>query len=346
MGLFSSPKTKVQVMDPFAGTGIRELYQQLNEMFTPMSKQLTPFTDQVVPGASPLQQSGFGAAQGLTPMAQGGQGYFQDIMGMTDPSAPGRYMGMAEQGAQSMMQPFDPSMAMKAMEPSRQFAKEFMMEDLLPAIMERLPMSGAKAGGNIGRQFAKEGARLSTGLGAQLGQMLFPAWQNQLGRQQTGVNQMMNMAQMPGQILGQAGQIGGMGTNWLNQLLGIGAQQRGITGEMMQEPYMKFQQPYSPQIMQLLQMGLGQPGKEIVGQQQPGGMGYSMLSGLAPGIGFGMGQAGLGSFGGGGVLGGLGNLAGGLGGIASGVGGAALGGLCADAPSGLRRQGRAGHPGG
>ena len=324
MGLFGSSKTKVKVIDPYAGTGIREMYQQLNQMFTPLSQGLTPYGDgQIVPGASPLQQQGFSAAQGLTPLATAGQEYFGGALGQADPGAPQRYMGQAEQGLQQQMQPFDPTMAMQAMEPARQLGLQSYKEDVVPWIMERYgPAMGAKESGAMGRELARGGERLGLGVSAQLAPYLYAGKQAQLGRQANIPSQYMNLAGLPGQVLGQAGQIGGMGANLLGQQMNIGGMQRGITAEQMQEPYMRFQQPYSPQMMNLLQMALGQQPNEIVAQQQPAGMGYSMLSGLAPGIGLGMGQAGLG-----GVMGGLGGLAGGAAGLLGGAGSAALGGL-------------------
>lgn len=307
MGFFSAPKTKIKTVDPYAGTGIRDLFQQLNQMFTPMSEGLTPYQGgQIVPGASPLQQAGFGAAQGLTPLATGGQQYFGEMLGQADPSAPQRYMGQAEQGLQQQMQPFDPSMAMQTMEPARQLGLQTYKEDVVPWIMERYgPSVGAKETGAMGRELAKGGERLGLGLSAQLAPMLFAGEQAQLGRQANIPGQFMNLAGLPGQVLGQAGQIGGMGANLLGQQMNIGGIQRGITAEQMQEPYMRFQQPYSQQQMQLLQMALGQPPKEIIGQQQGAGLGYSMLTGLAGGAGQAAGAYGMsGLMGGGGGYGG------------------------------------------
>lgn len=270
--------TSVQQVDPYQGTGVRGLYKTLTDWLGQgIQGGPTAYPGTITPGISPLQQMGFGAAQGLGPLATGGQQYFQNVLGMTDPAAAQGYMGMAGQGLQNLMQPFDPTMAMQAMQPARQFATDIFQQDIIPSIMERLPMSGAKASGSMERALGREGARLAGGLGAELGRYIFPAWQNQLGRQQAGIGQAMGLAQLPGQLLGQAGQIGGMGTDMLSQLMNIGGIQRGITGQQMMEPFQKwqYQQPWN-----YLSMGLGQPPMENIGMQQGPGFGAQMMPGI------------------------------------------------------------------
>lgn len=295
MGIFSKPSTKISVIDPYAGTGIRELYQQLSQMFTPIGQGLTPYGGgEVVPGASPLQQAGFGAAGGLTPLAAGAQQYFGGALGMADPGAPQRYMGMAEQGLQRQMQPFDPTRITKAFEPVQRFAMQGFQDDFVPWAAEKYgPALGAQGSGAFGRELSRGAERLQLGLAAQMAPYQMQGYEAQMGRQAAVPQQYMGLAGLPGQVLGQAGQIGGMGTDMLSQQLGFGAQQRGITAEQQMWPYQQWQQPYSPQMMQLLQMALGQPGKEIVGQPQGAGMGYSIATGLAGGAGMGAGMWGM-----------------------------------------------------
>jgi hypothetical protein len=247
-----------------------------------MGQGLTPYGGAIVPQASPLQQASFGGAAGLTPLATGAMGFGQQGLEVADPSdVVPRAMGMAQQGMERFMQPFDPSIAIQAMEPAKQFGMQMFKDDIVPWIMEKYGAGlGAKESGAMGRIMGREGSRLAGGLSAQLAQNIFPAWQSHLGRQQTGVGQAMQMAGLPGQIAGQAGQVGGMGADLLGQLMNIGGQQRGISGELLQEPYQKWQysQPYNnPYMSNFLPMALGQPPKEIVTQEQgPGLGGYGM----------------------------------------------------------------------
>lgn len=263
---------------------------------------VTAYPDQMTPGPSGLQQAGFDVAQGLTPIAAGGQQYFGDMLAGADPSAPGRAMGMAETGLQNMMQPFDPSTVTEGMQPARQLAMD-TFGDISKALRERsVAGAGTADTGGLDRALAREGGRLSLGLGAQAYPYMFQGQQNQLGRQQQAIGQAQNQAQLPGQVLGQAE---GMGMNTLSQALNIGSQQRGITGEQMGEEAGKwqFEQPWAnPYINALNTLQGGAPLQSYgVEQQGPG-----MLSQMAPAL---MGLMGK--------QGGISNLAGNIGGIGS-----------------------------
>ncbi|GAG21160.1 unnamed protein product, partial [marine sediment metagenome] len=119
------------------------------------------------------------------------------------------------------------------------------------------------------------------------------------------------------QVLGQAGQVGGMGTDMLSQMLNIGGQQRGIAGEQMGEEAGKwqFQQPWAnPYINVINALQGGAPLTDYSVTQQGPGLGAMMLPALG-----GM----LGAQGGASALGGLGaGMLGttGVGGMTSGLG--------------------------
>jgi len=317
--------TKTVMIDPYAGTGVRELYKQLTGFASPFIGQgLTPYQGQIYPGASDLQQQGFGAAGGLTPLSQAGMGYFGNVLSGTDPMAAQGYEQMASQGLQNVMQPFDPSMVSQVMQPAQDLAMQNYQQNVVPYIMERYGAgANAKNAGAMWSELGKQGANMSLGLSNQMAQYLYPAWQNQLGRQQQGVGQAMQLSQIPGQTLSQAGQIGGMGADLLGQQMNIGGVQRDITGQGMQEQYQKYQQaqpynnPYLQMAMNLLSQGASMPMQ--VGQQQQGPGMASLLPGLGSFLGSENSMSNL--------FGNLGGLAGGIGGLASGAGGLLSGGL-------------------
>lgn len=305
--------SKIKAVDPYARTNYRDMYNQFTEWLQPQMGGVTAYPGPMVPGQSNLQQMGFDIAQGLTPVASGGQQYFGDMLVGADPSAPWRSMGMAETGLQDVMQPFDPSTVTEGLQPGRDLAMDIFNRDIIPALKERyVAKAGTADAGGLDRALAREGGRLSLSMGAQAYPYLFQGGQNQLNRQQMGVNQAMNLAGVPGQVLGQAGQVGGQGMNMLSNILGYGAMERGITGEQMQEPFQKWQtqQPYNnPWINVLNSLRGSAPQMDYISQGQSPGLGAQML----PMIGAMMGMPGsMAAVGG--NLGTLGGWLGGLGG--------------------------------
>ena len=303
MRYFGGGGTSVQEVDPFAGTGVRELFSKFTNWLQPNVGGVTPYPGQMVPGPSNLQQQGFDVAQGLTPVASGGQQYFGVVRGQADPTAPGRALGMAEKGLTDVLAPFDPSTVTEGLKPGRELAMDTFFREFMPQLKENMVSRAGTADTGALDKLAVQGGRdLSLGLGAQAYPYLFQGQQNQLGRQQTGVNQAMNLAGMPGQVLGQAGQIGGMGTDMLTQAMNIGGMQRGITGEQMGEPYQKWQmaQPYNNPYAQMIAALSGSaPQMDYIAQQESPGLGSQLLPVLGMGLG--------GYFAGGGTLGGMGS---------------------------------------
>ncbi len=331
---FGGGGSKVKQLDPFAGTGYRELYNQFTDWLQPNVGGVTAYPGPTVPGPSGLQQQGFDVAQGLTPIATGGQEYFGDILGRTDVEAPGRAMGMAERGLSDVLQPFDPSTVTEGLQPGKDLAMNTFFREFMPRLKESMvSRAGTADTGALGRLAVQGGRDLSLGLGAQAFPYLFQGQQNQFGRQQTGVNQAMNLAGLPGQVLGQAGQIGGMGADLLGQQMNIGGIQRGITGQQMGEDVSKwqFEQPWANPYMNMISaLSSSAPRMDYVNQQQGPGLGAMMMPTLG---------SFLGSPGG---MDMMGSLAGGLGGLFGGgaaAGGAAAGGLtAAGASAGLTAE--------
>jgi len=293
---------------------------------------ITPYPGTMVPGITPLQQAGFGLMGGLSPLASGAMGYFGDVLGQTKPGAAQQYQQLGGQTLEQLMQPFDTaSFTQQVMDPTKAYAMQTYQQDIMPMLMEKYGTS-SKDSGALWNILGKQGANISTALGAQMAPYLYEGQQAQLNRQQQGVNQAMQMAQLPGSLLQQAGGIAGMGTDLVSQMLNAGAQQRGIAGEGLQEQASKYQlsQPYSnPWLTQYLGTILGtSPVSPYAIQSAPSAW-SSMLPGLGSMLGQGIsdmglsGMAGMGSS----LLGGLGGLGGAALGGLSGLGGAALGGL-------------------
>jgi hypothetical protein len=279
---FGGGGSSTKTVDPWSGTGMRELFKGYTDYLSPFVGGVSAYPGQLTPGPSPLQQTGFDVAQGLTPMATGGQQYFGDIYGQMDVGAPSRAMGTAESALADVMAPYDPEMAKQTLEPARQLALDTYFRDIVPGLKESyVSRAGTADAGALNRAFAREGSNLSLGLSNQLAQLLYSGSEAQKNRQQAGVGQAMQLAGLPGQVLGQAGQIGGMSTDALAQMLSMGTMQRGITQEQMYEPYQKWatEQPYNnPWTQVLATLGGSTPQMDtVVGQQAP-----SMASQLAP----------------------------------------------------------------
>jgi len=302
---FGGGGTKVRAYDPYVGTGVRELYQQLGNVFGPTIQRggLTPYGGQMYPGPSPLQQQGFGMMGSLTPMAGQAQDITQESLGLYSPAQGQRAQQLGMGGLEQVMQPFDPSRITQAFKPVRELGMQTYMEDIVPALAEKYgPALGARRSGAFGRALAKGGQDLALGLSAQAAPWYMQGYENQMNRMAQGIPMSQQMAMGPMSMLNQA--LGGVGQYPFQVgqgLMGAGGVQRGIAGEQLADPYEKWRisQPWAPEYLNMLSLPLGQPPKEIVGMQKPAGLGYSMLSGLAPGIGFGMGQAGLGQLAGG-----------------------------------------------
>lgn len=146
------------------------------------------------------------------------------------------------------------------------------------------------------RELARSGETLTTNLSAQLANLLYSGEQAQKGRQQTGVGQAMQLAGMPSNLMQGAGQVGGMGTDTLSQMLNMGGMQRGITGEQMQEPYAKWQfsQPWNnPYLQNFLGTALSQPPMDVIAQEQGPGMGAMMMPALGSFLGSESGSKGI-----------------------------------------------------
>ena len=274
----------VDPVDPYAGTGYRELFKSLTDYLQPSVGGVTPYPGTQVPGASPLQQQGFNVAGGLTPIASGGQQYFGNALNQADPGAANRYMGMAEQGLQAGMQPFDPSMVTEGLKPGRDLAMDNFFREFMPRLKENMVgRAGTADAGALQKLAVQGGEDMSMGLAAQSFPYLFQGQQNQANRNIQAGGQFQNLGMMPGNIVSQAGQIGGMGADMGSQLINAGGVQRGITGQQAGEQYGNWamQQPYnSPWVNVVSQLGGKAPQMDYINQQQGPGFASQMMPAL------------------------------------------------------------------
>lgn len=147
-------------------------------------------------------------------------------------------------------------------------------------------------------------------LGSQISGRLYSGRQADLARQQQGVNQAMNLSQMPGQLASQGATVGAQGSDLLNQLMNMGTFERGLEKEQIGADWQEWMasQPYNNPILQnYLQTALQQPAMGTNVVDQPPGLGQQLMGGLGSFLGAGgLGKSGIGS--GVGTFGTMGNL--------------------------------------
>ena len=190
---------------------------------------------------------------GISPIQQQSFGMAGNVLG---PS--GSAMDMLSQAGR-----FDPADINAAMAPVGDFARS-IFGDLSKDIAGRYGAIDSAQSSALPQALAKEARNVSLGLGAQFAPMQF-------GAQQAAQNRLIPAA-------------GAMAQN-VGQLQNIGAVQRGISGEQLQEPYAKYQmaQAQPRQIQQYLGPALMTPGFGNIGFEgvrQP-----SILESLLPALG-------------------------------------------------------------
>ena len=281
--------SKTRVVDPFAGTGVRDLFGGIQNQLTPqLSNIFNVPSGSRFAGPGGLQQQAFGAAQNILP------GAFQQAQPQ---------FAQAGQALSRAAAPFSPELAGLSLDAATQQILG-RTGDIRRSLLE--PFAGADAAdsGAAIRALQRGGENISLGLGTDFFNKLFAGEQNQLNRLPGVAQGFQNLAQAPTQF----------GLNTLQGLLGIGGVQQGFQQQQAGEPFLQ-QQDFLNTLGQFLPLGLGEPGKTIVNQEQ----GPGLAGALGPGIG-----SFLGTEAGAGALAGLGgSLLSGLGG----AGGAALGGL-------------------
>ncbi len=184
--------------------GQMELLDELTNLLKgQLGQGVEPYPGQLVPGASEIQQQ-----------------LFEMLM----PSG-GSVGGLTKQGAdyvsQLMQQQFNPKEAQDYWQ--RAYVKPAQRtweETVVPEVMERYAGQNALDSGAARRALAKSWGDVQSQLNAELAKILWGEKQSLTQRQD---------------IASQ------LGLNLLPQVMGIGEEQRGITQEMLQEPYQKWQ---------------------------------------------------------------------------------------------------------
>jgi len=229
-----------------------------------------------VAGVSPLQQQGMGAVSG-------GLTGFQNFMGGYNPNAGQTYLNQAQPALNTMLADYDPSAAKDYW--NQTFVNPSMQnwqENILPGVKEQFASANAADSGMMNRAIAQSGRNLSTDLNAQLANILYSGSEAQKSRQQTGINQAMDFAQMPGAFAQQYGQLQGLGSDLATQAVNTGGIQQQYEQNKLNEALQKWQQsqPYNnPWLQNYLAPALGTPAFENVAMQQPMGLGSSALLG-------------------------------------------------------------------
>jgi len=151
--------------------------------------------------------------------------------------------GLMKQGAdyisQLMQQQFNPEEAQEYWRRAYVSpAERAWKETVVPEVMERYAGVNALDSGAARRALAKSWGDIQSQLNAELAKILWGEKQSLTQRQDTASQ---------------------LGLNLLPQVMGIGEEQRGITQELMQEPYQKWQmsQAWSNPWLQYLPVALG-----------------------------------------------------------------------------------------
>jgi len=276
--------------------GQRKLLDQLTELLgDQLGQGIQPYMGQVTADLSPLQQSGISFFSNLLPTAQG--------LSAWNPQQGQAYLNQGASALDTMLADFDPTSARNYWnEAVKTPAMQTWQNDIVPQIMEKYAGQNAADSGAMRRAIANSAANMNTALNANLANLLFSGEQAQLGRQQQGINQAMNMAMMPGQLAAQQGQMAGMGADLVRQMMGAGGVDSAHQQQLLTDQYNKWatEQAYNNPWLQYLGTALGgtQAFQPVVKQQSGWGDALGGAFGMFAGT-----EAGAGK---------LGNLASGL----------------------------------
>jgi len=253
----------VELFDPYAGTGVRQLYKQLNEWLGPQIGQgVEAYPGQMVAGPTALQSQAFGTAAGLDPLAQGGMNAFSQALNSYNPNTANQYLNMPMESMQNMMGAYDPTAAQSNWEANMAPAFDMWKDDVVPGIQEMYAGMNAADSGAMNKALAESGEDLALSQNALLSNSLYTGEQDWLNRQLSAAGMAGGLSQIPGQNLSTMGNVAGMSTDLLSQMLNIGSTERGIEGEQLMEPYNKwmYSQPYNnPYLQNFLGTALSQP---------------------------------------------------------------------------------------
>jgi len=240
----SKPKVKTKKTEVLT-PGQMELLDELTNLLKgQLGQGVEPYPGQLVPGASEIQQQ---------------------LFKMLMPSG-GAVGGLTKQGAdyvsQLMQQQFNPDEVTQFWQHAYVKPAERAWEEaVVPKVMEYYAGQNALDSGAARRALAKSGTDLQTQLNAELAKLLWGEKTNLQSRQDLASQ---------------------LGLNLLPQVIGMGEEQRGITQQLMQEPYQKWQmsQAWANPWLSYLPVALGTNPYQVNTYTTGGGGG--LLGGLLP----------------------------------------------------------------
>ncbi len=238
------PKVETKRTEVLTPAQMELLDELTNLLKGQLGQGVEPYPGQLVPGASEIQQQLFDL---LSPIG-------------------GAIGGLTTQGAdyisQLLQRQFNPEEATQYWQQA--FVNPAMHEweqNIVPQVMEYYAGQNAVDSGAAMRALAKSGTDLQTQLNAELANLLWGEKQSLQSRQDLASQ---------------------MGLNLLPATIGMGEEQRGITQQLMQEPYQKWQmsQPWANPWLQYLPVALGTTPYQVNTYTTGGGGG--LLGGLMP----------------------------------------------------------------
>ncbi|MFA5382051.1 MAG: hypothetical protein WC356_02715 [Candidatus Micrarchaeia archaeon] len=286
--------------------GQRSLLDQMTTLLgEQFGKGMPAYSGQTVAPLSNLQQQGIDFYGGMIPTAQQGANIFSKALQGYDANAGQNYLNQANPALNSMLADYNPASDKEYWQSA--FVNPAMQNyqrNIMPQLLEKYAGQGAGSSGAMNRAIANSGVDLSTNMNAQLANLMYQGRNAQLGRQQTGINQAMNMAQMPGQLAQQAGQIGAMGMDTMGQAMNAGALQQQNTQQNLTAEQQKWlqSQAYNNPWLNTMGLALGTPAFEnvanvqqsapsasssfmpLLGSFMGSGMGQDMMGGLFSGL--------------------------------------------------------------
>ncbi|MBE3139369.1 MAG: hypothetical protein IMZ53_02175 [Thermoplasmata archaeon] len=263
--------------------GQNDLLSQLtSQLGGQMGQGVTPYEGSMTAGLSPLQTQGVNSGSQL-------QSAYQNLLNQYNPQQGQSYLNQAQPALNTMLANYDPAADKEYWNTS--FVNPAMQnwnQNIMPDIKEQFASANSADSGMMGRQIAESGRNLSTDLNAQLGNILYSGQQAQLGRQQTGINQAMNMAQMPGNLMQQNASLAGTGMDLATQTANLGGMEQTYNQNLLNEAYSKWQQGQSynnPWLTQFLGQALGTNATENVYQQPTVPMSGQIAQNMLPFLG-------------------------------------------------------------
>jgi hypothetical protein len=271
--------TSTKIIDPYAGTGVRDLYGRLQGAMQPhMAGMFNMPTSPMYAGTQGIYNQLFGQAPNILPQ------YQQAMGGAMAGAQP--YFAQAGEALGAAASPYDTDAGRRMWEaayvkPSQQVYQDFMRQ----TAEKYAGMGEGSTGSGAFNTAMAEGARdLSTRLAGNLQNILYSGEQSRLGRLPGIAQGYQNLAGAP-MNLALAGYGGQM--NLMNSMMGMGGVQQQLAQQQQYEPYQRYGMMQQG-LGQFMPMAMNEPPMTVVQQEQGPGL-AGMLGPMLGGIGYGMG---------------------------------------------------------